>query len=97
MRVVLIIVVALTGIIATKFAFVENEEECLLALEQEGYIFAALTGLAGPKCNIKQPVKLYSPPTTKLETPVTLSCKFARSLVPGPQIFTLVKYAYGGI
>ena len=79
MRVALIIVVALTGIIATKFAFVENEEECLLALEQEGYVFDALAGFEGPKCNIKQPVKLYSTPTTKLETPVTLSCKFARS------------------
>ena len=59
MRVVFIVMIVLTGIIAIKFALTENEEECLLALEQEGYIFDALTGFEGPKCDIKQPVKLY--------------------------------------
>ena len=79
MRFVLIIVVAFTGIFATKFALDGNKDACLLALKQEGYVFNSLTGFQGPKCSIKQPVKLFSTPTAKLQTPVTLSCKFARS------------------
>ena len=53
--------------------------DCTLLLEDQGYKFETLSGYDGAKCSIEEPIKLYSTPTTKLTSPVTLSCSFAEA------------------
>ncbi len=53
--------------------------DCTLRLEDQGYKFETLSGYDGAKCSIQEPIKLYSTPTTKLTSPVTLSCSFAEA------------------
>lgn len=53
--------------------------DCTLSLEDQGYKFETLSGYDGAKCGIEEPIKLYSTPTTKLTSPVTLSCSFAEA------------------
>jgi len=62
------------------FKFVRSHHvDCTLRLEDQGYKFETLSGYDGAKCSIEEPIKLYSTPTTKLTSPVTLSCSFAEA------------------
>lgn len=62
------------------FSFIQKQVvDCPARLTDQGYKFESLSGYDGAKCNIKEPIKLYSTPTTMLTSPVTLSCSFAQS------------------
>ena len=51
--------------------------DCTARLANRGYKLERLYGYDGANCSIEEPVKLYSTPTTKLTSPVILSCSFA--------------------
>ena len=52
---------------------------CQGHLAKQDYKFERLSRYNGAKCYIDQPIKLYSTTTTRLTSPVTLSCSFAES------------------
>ncbi len=53
---------------------------CYDDLRNEGYKFDELAEFGPPNCRVKKPVKIYSLPNTNLNTPITLSCPFARKV-----------------
>ena len=53
--------------------------DCTAHLADQGYKFERLSGFNDAKFSIKEPIKLYSTPTTTLSSPVTLSCSFAEA------------------
>lgn len=57
----------------------EKVSNCPAHLAKQGYKFERVSGYNGAKCYIDQPIKLYATPTTRLTSPVTLSCSFAET------------------
>ena len=76
--------VALVLVIITLFAAemyfnsVRNLDSCYDKLEDAGYKFDELAEFGPSNCRVKKPIKLYSLPNTTLNTPITLSCPFAK-------------------
>ncbi len=57
----------------------EKVSNCPAHLAKQGYKFERLSGYNGAKCYIDQLIKFYATPTTRLTSPVTLSCSFAET------------------
>ena len=53
--------------------------DCATRLADQGYKFEKLSSYGNDKCSVEEPIRLYSTPTTKLTSPVTLSCSFVEA------------------
>ena len=79
MRFVAVVLVIITLFSAEMyFNSVRNLDSCYNKLEDAGYKFDELAEFGPSNCRVKKPIKLYSLPKTTLNTPITLSCPFAK-------------------
>ena len=55
-----------------------KDTDCIKELSEDGYHFITVDGFDKPNCTVQNPIRLTATPTTKLSSPVTLSCQFAK-------------------
>ena len=58
----------------------KTEFACLQDLDKGGYEYERVGGYNTKNCTVYNPVKLIATPTTKLQSPVVLSCSFAKAV-----------------
>ena len=79
MRFVVVVLVIITLFsVEMFFNSVRNLDTCYEELKKQGYKFDELAEFGPSNCRVKKPIKLYSLPNTTLNTPITLSCPFAK-------------------